>query len=148
MNPSEISTYENFRVCYTSRDITKADIVNICSSLNREFMLNKLGNHEFEPEPITEGGIIFKSYSGHGPYKSIRFLMNRNWKTVYPDKPWTLNDTEVVLVKNNRIDLFLKAFHGAPKWSNEEKLIFKRVFCNNGFTTNKRGLKIVDMWQD
>ena len=59
-----ITTYERYKKIYTTRDITKADIVNICSSLTLEFKLNKLGNHEFEPEKISEGGgISFRSIS-------------------------------------------------------------------------------------
>ena len=134
-----ITTYEHYKTIYTTRDITKADIVNICSSLTVEFKKNELGNHEFEPEPITQGGIIFKSFA-YRPYKTMRFNGNTMWPWI--DCEWTENDKTIVLVKQKSIGLFLKAFYDAPKWTPKEKDIFRRVLCNNGFTTNKKGLKI------
>lgn len=147
MTPDRIATYEHFKTLYTSRDITKNDIVNICRHLEVEYLMNNLGNQEFEPEPITEGGIRFKSYDGNGPgkyscYKSIRFLMNKSWPVVDRENPWQSGDVEIAVPGHTRIDLFLKAFDGAPKWTKEEKNLFKAVLTNNGFVSSKRGLVI------
>lgn len=138
---NKIVTYENYRHLYTSREITKSDIVNICNELKNEFS----GKQEFEPEKITEGGILFKSYNGEeesfgrkGPYKSIRFIGNSLWKTV--DDSWKIGNMEVVIDKHTKIDLFLKAFDEAPSWKISEKNIFKKVLLNNGFTTKKNFL--------
>ena len=142
MNSSQISTYAHYKTLYTSRDITKNDIVNVCNELKQSYLTNHLGFQEFEPEPISEGGIRFKLYNGedNGPYKTIRFLLNTSWPSI--DDEWKTGDAEVVINKNNRIDLFLKAFDGAPKWTTEEKAIFQRTLTNNGFVSSKRGLKI------
>jgi len=83
----------------------------------------------------------FKSFTGkNGPYKSIRFLQNTSWP--YIDEQWKEGETDVVINKNMRIDLFLKAFDGAPKWTLEEKNLFKKCLANNGFVCSKRGLKL------
>jgi hypothetical protein len=143
MKSSQIATYEHYKSVYTTRMITKKDIVNICDQLTIEYQLNNLGEEYFEPEAITEGGIVFKSYTmNSGKYKTMRFSMNNKWPTV--DKEWTVEDEDECVPKNFRIDLFLKAFDLAPKWTNEEKKIFLRVLCNNGFVSNKRGIKIAN----
>lgn len=141
MKSNRITTYEHYKSLYTIRDITKSDIINICNQLKQEYLLNHLGIQEFEPESKVEGGILFKSYSGeNGPYKSIRFLRNVSWDTAI-DSTWE-ESMEVVIEKYNKIDLFLKAFDFAPKWTQDEKNIFKKVLTNNGFHTSKRGLPI------
>jgi len=147
MKPESIATYEHFKTLYTLRDITKNDIVNICSNLEVGYLINNLGIQKFEPEPITEGGIRFKSYDGNGTgkyscYKSIRFSGNNSWPFIDKSCPWEYDDMEMVIPRHSRIDLFLKAFHGAPKWTKDEKNIFKMVLTNNGFTSSKRGLNI------
>ena len=55
---SSYSTYtEGFSV-KTKRPITKNDIINLCDVL--ESKNEYINVCHFEPEPITEGGIIFK----------------------------------------------------------------------------------------
>lgn len=62
------STYCHGYKLFTTKCITTHDITTLCQLLNEKF------NHTlymFLPEPITEGGIIFKGLESG--YKSLRF---------------------------------------------------------------------------
>ena len=56
----------------TNQEIYKGDIVVLCKCLNEEFK----GSCEFEPEGISEGGILYKFKDGTPGYKSVRLDRN------------------------------------------------------------------------
>ena len=130
------------------RIITKNDMVNICNDLNNIF-----DECTFIPEPITEGGILFfknKPYIDNAiePYKTMRFGSCREtkWDWVNPDDvmaKWKDNNDVIFTPyirnkSNSKISTFLKAFDGAKPWTQEELIIFKRVFLQNGIETTTR----------
>jgi hypothetical protein len=157
-------TYINGFNLTATKPITKGDIVQLCKELNSRHETTQL---KFEPEPITEGGIVYKfpdNYT-HGEYKTIRMWFNdplikyrKNFikfkniglygvskkhlqklgvdhlvdKPYEPDWPvvpknvmevWENND-DVVLEKGLTIETYLKAFHGAPVFTEDELKIF------------------------
>lgn len=118
------STYTNGPKFLVTHNVTKGDMVNIINELNEIFK-----PITFEPEPITEGGLIWKGVWG---FKTIR-LCNGTWPHVYPDwrSTWPHND-EVIFHEGNVHCTTLKAFYGAPKWTMEEIDKFSTIFSKYG----------------
>ena len=66
----------------TKQDIYKGDIVVLCKCLNDEFK----GSCEFQPECISEGGILYNFKDGTTGYKSVRLDGNVgkwDWINIY-----------------------------------------------------------------
>ena len=132
MDKKDIKTYGNGYKLLFLNDITKNDMINICLDLNKAFE-NK---YEFEPEPIGDGFIYFKSFVNITPqkYKCMR-LMKLYYETEYIPKnvmcEW-LNNNDIFIKKSlNKKDkyrTFLKAFYNAEKWNKKELNIFLEVF--------------------
>lgn len=120
-------TYTNGLSFITKKEITKNDIVTLCNLLNNHNLFN--GVCTFEPEPITEGGIIFKYVNGEYEwYKSIRFH-SCNWCYI-TDNPminW-LNNNDIVFNKDVRFNTYLKSFRNAPVFTQEELKVFEECF--------------------
>jgi hypothetical protein len=71
MNPY---TYTGGMYLTAIKQITKRDIIALCKELNS---INIDSGTTFQPESITEGGIVYKfPNSIHGEYKTIRMYFN------------------------------------------------------------------------
>ena len=172
-------TYTSGMYLTATKDITKRDLVSLCKDLSSQ---NEGTGLKFEPEPITEGGIVYKFHdnSPHGEYKSIRMWFNdpfikRNktfikfssingmnpwrvsdkflkklgvlhlkekqqsdfrWPSIKPNvmEEWE-NNEDIILHKGLSIETYLKAFHGAPVFTESEL----KIFCE---CAEKIGLKL------
>jgi len=168
-------TYTNGFYLTAVKPITKGDIVQLCKDLSSRHEATGL---KFEPEPITEGGIVYKfpDNSPHDEYKSIRMyfstpsikhnknfiqfahmdaynvsqkhlkklgiehLVNKkknfDWPSVTKNvmEEWETNN-DVILEAGLSIGTYLKAFHGAPAFTEDELKIF-------GECSEKIGLKV------
>jgi len=69
-------TYTNGFYLTAVKPITKGDMVQLCKDLSSRHEATGL---KFQPEAITEGGIVYKfpDNSPHGEYKTIRMYFNR-----------------------------------------------------------------------
>jgi len=133
----------------TTRNITKGDMISLCNALHENDVC------KFQPEPITEGGImfIFQNPDNFLYYKTVRFhLHNRplsqllthpeitdiDWPRVYGDvmEQWCNND-DIVFYKDSKIDLYLKSMHGAPVFTIRELKTW--VTCLNQIGIVKTG---------
>lgn len=133
-----IETYAVGLTLKTKQIITKNDIITMCELLNSKDEYFNLC--EFQPEAISEGGIIFKfkDSSCNKWYKSVRLCVNvgeskGKWYCVNCNclSEWTGNN-DVIFDKNNKFTLFLKSFHGAPPFTLEELKIWEDCFNQIG----------------
>ena len=117
MKASEITTYCCGSRLKMTRDVTSGDLCKACEHLNRVYG----EGYRFEPECISEGGILLSSWPGKtaGMYKSLRLNC--------PDHRYRTDRTaEEVIYPHGRdrggryIQTILKAFHEAPAWTLEE----------------------------
>jgi len=115
----------------TKKDICKGDIVVLCEHLNDEFK----GSCEFQPEGITEGGILYKFKDGTTGYKSVRLCVGMHgsggkWYWVNKEtvmSEWSKN-TDIIFTANTKFDTALKSLEGAPPFTKEELKIWERCF--------------------
>lgn len=90
-----------------SKDITKKDLIEICSDLTKEFSFN----HTFSPDLITDEGITFTSLS-KDQYKSFRFCYD-SWSWI--NNIEESNHSNDVIFKNGKIQpTFLRASRVEP----------------------------------
>jgi hypothetical protein len=176
MNPPY--TYEQGMKLTAMKQITKGDMVTLCRDLNTKYVDIGL---TFEPEPITEGGIVYKftkhpdnSETPRDKYKSIRMNFNYplikyknsfiqfrdikhhnvstrflkqkevdhlvgkdfSWQPITPNvmELWENND-DVILEKGLTLTTHLKAFRGAPVFTENELKVF-------GECAERIGLKV------
>jgi hypothetical protein len=157
-------TYTNGFYLTAVKPITKGDMVQLCKDLDSRHEATGL---KFQPEAITEGGIVYKfpDNSPHGEYKTIRMYFNRpaikrnksfirfdhmyahrvsqkhlqklgvdnlvnknnhfNWPYVPVNvmEEWE-NNNDVILEAGLSIGTYLKAFHGAPVFTEDELKLF------------------------
>lgn len=122
----------------TERIITKDDIITMCKLLSNNPEYSELC--EFQPEGISEGGILFKFKSNLGNkwYKSVRLCVysgksNGKWYWVTDSylSEWTGNH-DVIFDENSKFTLFLKSFHGAPLFTHDELKIWEECFNQIG----------------
>ena len=122
----------------TERIITKNDIIRMCELLGSKDEYTNLC--EFQPEGITEGGILFKFKDNlHNRwYKSVRLCVYNGeskgkWYWVNDNylSEWTGNN-DIIFDKNKKFTLFLKSFHGAPPFTLEELKIWEECFNQIG----------------
>jgi hypothetical protein len=74
---SHLRTYTSGLTLKTERIITKDDIITMCKLLNSKDAYSNLC--EFQPEPISEGGIIFKFNNLDNKwYKSVRLCVTKD----------------------------------------------------------------------
>lgn len=159
-------TYNSGPYLKATKPITKGDIVQLCKILNKFY---ENAGIEFEPEPITEGGIVYKFKNNDilkKAYKTIRMYFRNpciKWckqfitynsidslgvskthlkklgllelynshKTVgeWPSIPLNVmelweNNNEVILEAGLSIHTYLKAFNGAPLFTEDELKTF------------------------
>jgi hypothetical protein len=172
-------TYISGMYLTATKPITKCDLVSLCKDLDSKHEVTGI---KFEPEPITEGGIVckFPDNSPHDEYKSIRMrfddpFIKRNksfikfssvtgmnawkvsdkhlkklgvlhlkdrprsdfwWPCIKPNvmEEWE-NNEDIILHKGLSIGTYLKAFHGAPVFTENEL----KIFCE---CSEKIGLKL------
>ena len=141
-----ITTYTKGFELLITKPISTATLVRICEDINIAFQQIH-PEYTCEPERISEGGIIMTNFPGKkdNMYKSMR-LRFENYPFVPPNvmEVWK-NDTTVIHCpsmlkcgKENRIQTFLKAFEYAPRWTDQELLIFKNVFAEYGMIQHGR----------
>jgi ssDNA-specific exonuclease RecJ len=118
--------------------IIKNDIITMCELLNKEEYYNNICT--FEPEPLTEGGIIFKFKNNKNDwYKTMRiYFTNYNgceWYIVENNvmDEWKNNDDIIANKNNKKIRTFLKSFNNAPRFTQEELKIWEKCFNEIGF---------------
>ena len=130
-----ITTYSYGHIYKVKRNITNKDLLLLCNLLNNEFnTFYKSTLYKFEPECISEGGIIWAEYPNKIGYKSIRLFLNSYpWITkIYDDPEIIIHniDNKNCSYEGKKIQTFLKSFDNAPKWTVEELAIFNKCFTN------------------
>jgi hypothetical protein len=123
-----IHTYKDGPTFKIGDSFTMRNVMNIIEKMN-----NAMPHHEFEPEPIKEGGIRIKS-DGE-PFKTIRLRVN-NW-------PWLIPGAEIDLdrklsCEKNTMYTFLKAFDGASPWTKDEIKCIDLIFEEEGLKKVRR----------
>ena len=119
--------YLYFDKKHLPKTITFAQFEAACESIT-----TKLGQgYLCVPEKINEGGILFKKYPNKKnkfEYKSCRvYFMN------YPFiKPGMNRDTEISIANSTlgKLNTFLKAFYGAPRFTMDELYIITNELAN------------------
>lgn len=124
------------------KTITKNDIITMCELLNQHDFYKDICS--FEPEPISEGGIVFKFINNpYDYYKSMRIYFSKTygyndgeWYSINKDvmNEWKNND-DIIAKKSKRkqIRTFLKSFRNAPIFTKEELKIWENCFEKIGF---------------
>lgn len=132
--------------------VSVGDLVGIMADLEAEWP----GVH-IKPACKSEGGFEFTAWPGmrYGEYKCIRFA-NRpgDWPVIDENTrvQWSRDPTRVIFHPQPKtpfarqkkdegrvhIDLFFKAFHGAPTWSRSEVFAVERVFRDHGLVRKGR----------
>ena len=123
-----IHTYEAGPAFKLGDLFTMGNVMNIIEKMNAA-----MPHHEFEPEPISEGGIRVKSDGK--PYKTIRLCV-KNW-------PWLKPGAEIELdrkltCEKNIMYTFLKSFDGASPWTKDEIKCIELIFEEEGLKRVKR----------
>jgi hypothetical protein len=140
MEDNYINTYIGGFILLAFKDITKNDMFELCNNLGNRFnSYYNINNYSFSPECITEGGIVFDNFNKIDCYKTMRLYPSdkkgnriRNLYGIIHDnikEDW-VNNTDILIYKNEYINTFLKSFKGAPEWTNEELKIFIDCFQN------------------
>ena len=140
---SHLRTYTSGLTLKTERIITKDDIITMCKLLNSKDAYSNLC--EFQPEPISEGGIIFKFNNLDNKwYKSVRLCVTKDeskgkWYFINDNclSEWTGNN-DIIFDKNNIFTLFLKSFYGAPLFTIEELEIWEECFNQIGIVNVRK----------
>lgn len=128
---------EGFKI-KSQKIITKNDIINICELLNQEEFYKNICT--FEPEPISEGGIIFKFINSPIEwYKSMRIYFAKEYSggdlgIVKKDvmNEWK-NNNDIIMNEKNIIKTYLKSFRNAPRFTQDELKIWESCFNKVGF---------------
>lgn len=183
--------------------LTMGGFVRICNAITEAFNAKNGDGHCFEPEPISEGGIICRRWPGQKPgeYKTMRLYIkschrggyarsampvscgcrydevrrcsgpvrrscfncmydqvpgsnypwvDSNWRTTWTDDtsylippvpdysshPMYVDTKKYTRAQRERgteLGSFLKAFHGAPVWTEDELLTIDRVLTDHGW---------------
>lgn len=120
----------------STKVIQKKDFVLLCELLATEF--NKYYNtntYSFEPEAISEGGIVFGNFRGDNnnpKFKTMRLhtiteLGKYGWINKNVMEEWK-NSEDILCNNNQKIGTTLKAFYGAPLWTINELKMFEKCF--------------------
>lgn len=131
-------TYTPGLTLQTKKIITKNDIITICDLLKEQYS----NLCEFQPEGITEGGILFKFKDNldNKWYKSVRLCVDYGeskgkWYWINDNylEEWSgTGKDDIIFDKNNKFTLFLKSFRGAPLFTIEELKIWEECFNQIG----------------
>lgn len=128
-----MNTYTSGYKLVAKRDIMKKDMITLCNRLNEHY-----SNATFEPEPITDGGIVFKFKDNTMWYKTMRISIK--------DYPWIprnvleewVDNTDVLIAKESIMTTCLKAFDGAPSFTLEELKIWESCFDEIGLVRKSK----------
>lgn len=123
-----IHTYEPGPVFKLGDSFTMRNVMNIIEKMNAA-----MPHHEFEPEPISEGGIRMKSDGK--PYKTIRLCV-KNWTWLKPGAEIELD--RKLTCEKNIMYTFLKSFDGASPWTKDEIKCIELIFEEEGLKKVKR----------
>ena len=116
-------TYTHGFNLHFDKNITKSDFFSLCENLNAEFGTGNI----FEPEPITDGFLIWKSWPSKKPgsYKCIRLKSkdagDYRWPWINPATyriEW--NASADILIPAGKYTTFLKALDSAPSWTKND----------------------------
>lgn len=127
---------------FSTKNITKNDIITLCDLLNDKYE-NDISKCYFEPEPIAEGGIIFRFPDNPNWYKSVRIYFENggifSWPWVEENfmDDWRNNNT-IIFNSGVRTCTNLKSFHGAPSFTIDELKIWEECFNQIGFVRKGR----------
>lgn len=122
------SIFENDSVYKISDSFTMRNIMNIVEKMNVA-----IPHHEFEPEPISEGGIRVKLDGGG--YKTFRFNFH-NWP--YFGRYGVKNeDLDIKLIVNDftgkgRMYSHFRTLYGAPEWTKDEIKCINKIISEEG----------------
>jgi hypothetical protein len=132
------------------RDITKQYFMDMCKELSVDF------NLVVEPEPITEGGFVFK-YEDRDAYKSMRFhtkvinelnhiqgdkfkIIKRDLGSSFPSvkniADWRYSN-EIIFKEGTIVLTFLKSAGSASRWTRYELELCDAVFNKYGMECYK-----------
>lgn len=124
----------------TEKIITKHDIITMCNLLKNRDEYSNLCS--FEPEPITEGGIVFKFKNNSEWYKSVRLCVYSvvSYSGKYHQWDWInanvmtewLENYDVVFNKGYKFDTCIYSFHGAPVFTSDELKLWEECFNQIG----------------
>ena len=153
MTPGMHTACRGFEFKPTS-EITKADFIRIVNRIGDVFG----DGWVFEPEPISEGGIVIKNWPGRTTemYKSMRFHysiegQHWSWPTIFLEDPceeWR-GSIDVVWpalsprVRKDWCTTFLKAFNFAPAWTVAEITTIAGVLAEFGIMIRRIPRKLV-----
>jgi len=117
---------------------TRADMVKLCLLLeNHPYFKER--NVTFEPEAITDGGIVYKSWLGQSleigkMYKSIRFTNYFKWPRITENvmNDWADDNTELERYNvTPHMVTFLKAFNGPNGFQFTKEELLAIIDCFN-----------------
>ncbi len=120
--------FENNSVYKIGDTFTMRNILNIVDKMNAT-----MPHHEFEPEPISEGGIRVKRDGGG--YKTIRFNFH-NWpyfgrhgvKTEDLGMKLTVDD----FTGKGRLYSNFRSLYDAPEWTKDEINCINKILSEEG----------------
>jgi len=133
-------TYTHGFSFVVSKNVTKAEFIKICELLTNEVFFNN--EYVFEPEPISEGGIIYRPVNNTEnvfKYKSIRFQHpHGDWPWINTEvlNEWRKSD-DILFYEGHKFNTFLKSFGDSPLYTLEELEIIASYF--NSFGLSKIG---------
>lgn len=146
----DVCTYTSPRMSFTiDRPYTTRDLAHLCD-LVAEKTYNAI---QIQPEGVTEGGLLFVDWPGkrYNMYKSMRFVLldgNIHWPWITPDTYDNWKNPEIPSeniftpyksdsmdnkTPKTRIAFFLKAFYGAPCFTQSELMIVASCLKEQGF---------------
>ena len=141
-------------------DFTTRHLLDLCDDLGREF--NTVFNtteYKFDPEPITEGGILMSSFPSKIPnsYKTMRIRFE--YYPLVDVEKWKHGEP-IVIVSHfqcptigarktqqrswehfNVMGTYLKV-RNAPVWSQDELSLLETCMINNGLYVVKKSNKL------
>ena len=119
---------------WTISYLTKGHMHSICAALGDSFG----DGYSFMPAQFSEGGIAFTCFP-EGQHKTLRLCLN-NWPRVPAGwlHEWH-NSDDIIVSSPIKITAKLKAFYGAPVWTEDELNKFNDVLCSFGWQLNRHG---------
>lgn len=129
-----MNTYESGDEFFSTRVVYKGDIIDLCDLLKDNAMFR--GICTFEPEPISEGGLIYRFINPPDKkwYKTVRLshcgILETKWPWIDENVMllWRGNYQDIIFKSGATISTFLKAFGNAPSFTEEEKGVIEEAF--------------------
>lgn len=151
-SPKRPRTYTSAWDLHFKKALTRGEYIQLCNALSNALNEHHGVNNKDElicvkPERITEGGWEFSGGPGgvyNSPhFKTMRHSIGSNRTFSSGGWPWVpenalgewANSTERLIPANYWASTTLKAFNGAPVWTQGELEVFKKVFATFGIKT-------------